>query len=924
MGKKVLSWVVLAATFLLSIYQVEAQCVVINEIMINGASSNDGSNAPNTEEWVELYNTCNEPADISCFVLTDGDFSVTFPSGTTLAPGDHFVIGSSNSLVTIDFSWADCGCTAGSSVGIFTNGNEQLALLNENGGVEDAIYWGNGQFPVNIASSSIGSCSSLSINIPTADGNFELLPGGGGQGCTLARECDGSSTWVERCGDTVTANASNGQSGLPEFLTSNTEVCQGSCISFTDDTPFAVTSWLWTFEGAVTTSSQDQNPESICYDNPGVYDVTLTVTSSCGSSSQTVNNYITVSAGFVPTISPLGLISLCPGETQSLSSGVGNASAQWQFNGVDIPGATADNYLATEAGEYTITINNGSCSAISEPTVIAFYDIETPIIEPQPEINICDGATATLTAPAGYEFYQWTLDGNEIPGAISSSLEVSEAGVYALTANQFGCVVASNEVTVNTGGIEEFSLNVENETLCLGDGINLQAPMGFQSFQWYQNGVPIDNAIAGAYFVTEVGTYTVEAFDFGGCSGFSTEAIINFDTPPSVEILTDGGNFSFCEGAVIALYLDQSFDEIQWYFNGQPVGGGDDFLIIDSSGEVTVEVTEGACQTVSEPIETEEIFVDANISPTGTITTCNAAVTLNASPSGTIQWLADGVIIPGANGTEYIVSAPGDYSFTFTSPEGCIATSEITEVVFAEELEISIDATTTSICAGDEAILTVTGAAGDITWSTGEDSQEIVVTAEGIYSVEVINDQGCAGTASIEVSVIALPQVDAGNDTISDCSTGVMLSGAGTGTLTWSPAETLSDPNDPFALANPSSTTTYTLTATIGGCSATDEVIVEVDCASIFIPNVITPNSDGKNDFFQVIHRGLKTFELNIFNRWGNLIYSSTNPDDVWDGGVDGFYVSDGTYVWTVIALDFNNKPILDEDHSSGTLTVLR
>lgn len=901
-----------------------AQCVVINEIMINGASSNDGSNAPNTEEWVELYNTCNTAADISCFVLTDGDFTVTFPAGTVLSPGDHFVIGSDNSLVPIDFNWATCGCTAGSSVGIFTNGNEQLVLLNENGSVEDAIYWGNGQFPVSTASASLGGCASVTVNIPNADGNFELLPGGGGQGCSLARECDGATTWVERCDGTVTANASNGSSGIPEFLTSITEVCQGGCISFTDDTAFPVTSWSWTFEGAVTTSSTDQNPQSVCYDVPGTYDVTLTVTSACGTSTQVQPDYIIVSEGFVPTISPIGFISICPGDTQVLSASIGNASAQWQFNGEDIPGATSDAIEVDEPGEYTITINNGSCSATSEPTVIDVYDVEPPAIDPQPEVSICDGSSVTLTGSAGYEFYQWTLDGNDIPGAISPSLEVTEPGVYALFANQSGCGLFSSEVVVNTSEVSDFSLNVTNETLCPGEVINLQAPAGFQSYQWYQDGQPIDNAIAGAYLVTEAGTYTVEVFDFGGCSGMSQEAVIDVVAGDVPEVNTNGGVFSFCSGQGIFLFVNGEFDEIQWYLDGAPFGNDNPVEDLGEGGEVYVEVTINGCVVQSPPVMVEEIVAVATLSPGGDVTTCDDSVLLTANPSGTIQWFVDGAIIPGANGSTYEATGDGTYSYVYVSPEGCTATSNTAEVVFDDELSINITASSASFCQGDNAVLTVSGAIGDISWSTGDDDASIVVTEGGTYNVEIVNSQGCVGNASIEVDMIPLPVVDAGNDTISDCSTGVMLSGSGSGTLTWSPAESVSDPNDPFAVANPAITTTYVLTATVGNCSATDEVVVEVDCASIFIPNVMTPNGDGKNDVFQVISRGVKTFELKIFNRWGNLLYSSTDPDDVWDGGQDGYYVSDGTYVWTVIALDFQNKPILDEDHSSGTLTVLR
>jgi gliding motility-associated-like protein len=99
---------------------------------------------------------------------------------------------------------------------------------------------------------------------------------------------------------------------------------------------------------------------------------------------------------------------------------------------------------------------------------------------------------------------------------------------------------------------------------------------------------------------------------------------------------------------------------------------------------------------------------------------------------------------------------------------------------------------------------------------------------------------------------------------------------------------------------------------------------VQADCSSLFIPNVFTPNNDGKNDVFEVIARGVKDYHLQIFNRWGNIVFETTNPNAVWTGGKNGYYVPDGTYVWIVYAIDYNNKPLLGNGTASGHITVLR
>jgi hypothetical protein len=137
LGKKIGSLIVLIILSLSAI----AQCIVINEVMVNAAGGCDGDCTPSTAEWVELYNTCNTPQDISCYVLTDGDFGLTFPAGTIIQPYSYFVVGSANSGVSLNLDLGVCGCTSGptSQVGIFTNTSEQLVFTNESGVIQDGV-----------------------------------------------------------------------------------------------------------------------------------------------------------------------------------------------------------------------------------------------------------------------------------------------------------------------------------------------------------------------------------------------------------------------------------------------------------------------------------------------------------------------------------------------------------------------------------------------------------------------------------------------------------------------------------------------------------------------------------------------------------------------------------------------------------------
>ncbi len=116
---------------------------------------------------------------------------------------------------------------------------------------------------------------------------------------------------------------------------------------------------------------------------------------------------------------------------------------------------------------------------------------------------------------------------------------------------------------------------------------------------------------------------------------------------------------------------------------------------------------------------------------------------------------------------------------------------------------------------------------------------------------------------------------------------------------------------------------TYTAKVTIDGCSQSYTVVVESDCY-LNIPNIFTPNGDGLNDYFmprQLLTKGLSTFNMNIFNRWGELVYKSTSIEGRgWDGRFNDVNQPEGVYVYT-IDCSFKDG---QHEHHQGNLTLLR
>jgi gliding motility-associated-like protein len=127
---------------------------------------------------------------------------------------------------------------------------------------------------------------------------------------------------------------------------------------------------------------------------------------------------------------------------------------------------------------------------------------------------------------------------------------------------------------------------------------------------------------------------------------------------------------------------------------------------------------------------------------------------------------------------------------------------------------------------------------------------------------------------------------------------------------------------------NPAITTkkenVFTAIVELNGCidSATVDVTL-AKCDSMYVPEAFTPNGDGLNDEFKVIGLSIKTFRLDIFNRWGQLIFSTTNIDEGWNGTYKGLKCEAGIYAWQVEAFDYFDLRVLTKANF-GKVALIR
>ncbi len=151
------------------------------------------------------------------------------------------------------------------------------------------------------------------------------------------------------------------------FVSSDTNLCGGSCISFVDLSLNAV-SWQWQFPGATPTSSTQEFPNSICYSTTGVYPVTLIAGNTTGYDTFTVSTFIHVtSLPSQPTFTQSGNLLIATSAN----------TYQWFYNNIPISGATNQQYTATLSGPYSVQITDANgCSSTSLISHVSLVGID--------------------------------------------------------------------------------------------------------------------------------------------------------------------------------------------------------------------------------------------------------------------------------------------------------------------------------------------------------------------------------------------------------------------------------------------------------------------------------------------------------------------------------------------------------------------
>jgi len=304
-----------------------------------------------------------------------------------------------------------------------------------------------------------------------------------------------------------------------------------------------------------------------------------------------------------------------------------------------------------------------------------------------------------------------------------------------------------------------------------------------------------------------------------------------------------------------------------------------------------------------------------NFSPAQPVVCKGSGLPITASGGSVYEWtpaaglsnadIASPIASPESN-TTYTVSVKDDI--------GCLASASL-KITVAQPFVIkaSDDAT---LCVGKSMFLSVSGADNyrwidNIAGLSGTQSANPVVMplVSTLYTVVGTDQYNCfTDTAHVKINVVPLPLVNAGIDQEVQLASPVQLSATTDNDVVqwnWAPSNYLNCSNCASPVSTPLAQTAYVLTVTNkNGCTASDTVIIKVQCqeSTIRIPNAFTPNNDNNNDRF--IIKGISLVKhLVIYDRWGEKIFERSNfiasdRSSCWDGTYKGNPAPAGSYVY--------------------------
>lgn len=631
------------------------------------------------------------------------------------------------------------------------------------------------------------------------------------------------------------------------------------------------------------------SPAVIDNNNSGSY----TYTPDPGQCAVVLTISVTVNPNITPTFAFGTSISICDGATAPVlpANSTNGIAGTWSPS-------TISN---TTSGTYTFTPNPGLCAVPTSLSVTV-----NPIITP----TFSFGTTLTICAGAGIPSLP-TVSTNGINGTWSpATVDNQNSGTYTFTPTAGQCAVPTSfSVTVNPNITPTFTFGT-TITICDNGTVPALPNSSTNGITGTWSPATVDNTTSGTYtFTPDAGLCAVNAT--------FTVTVIQNVTPT----FSFGGSVTICSGATAPLLPATSTNGIAGTWSPATVDN-------TTSGTYTFTPDPGQC------VIPPTVSLNVTITP-NTIPTFSFGNSLAICAGGTVPTLPT-TSDNGVTGTwnPAIVNNQSSGTYQFTPAAGvCALPFNYTVTVSPIVVPRFNIGTLMSVCIGTVPPTLLPTSTNGITGTWSPAVIDPAVT--GTYTFTPAAGQ-CASPTAFIYEVNAVPTVSSHTDTTvkagdivsafnftatpgsvvrwTNNNATIGLAASGTGIV---PSFTAINENT-FPVFG-----TVTLTPANNGCLGTTQtykITVLPLSKDLYVPNVFSPNNDGKNDIFYVYGNYISKIELQIFNQWGQHITTITDKNQGWDGKFKGNPQPVGVYVY-VLKVEMQDKR---EINMKGSITLVR
>ena len=438
--------------------------------------------------------------------------------------------------------------------------------------------------------------------------------------------------------------------------------------------------------------------------------------------------------------------------------------------------------------------------------------------------------------------------------------------------------------------------------ICPGDSIRLSAGPGYPGYRWQ------DGSTDSVFVVKQPGTYHVSVTNGCGSPYADTIAVERRTVP----LLFIGNDTTICPGNIIRFRAAPGFSSYNWAtsdgnrFTGQEIN----IQVQNNLGmRILARTANGCVSTDSTNITVFSVPI-LNLGPD--LSFCDYDSALLSAGNNFSSYLWNN----GSSGNTIRVKNAGLYWVKGIDMNGCAATDTVSiSVNAAPAFNFGQDR---NLCAGETLVLDP-GPYAQFTWQDASSNRTLTVRQAGTYWVSVTDTRGCRGSDSLRINAILPVPTNFLSPTVSFCKyQQVDLAPQGTfNQYLWSTGarqRTISvDRGGRYTLE----------VIDANGCRGRDTIqVVENDCLTgVFLPNAFTPNGDRLNDQFRALVYGkVISFSLQVYNRFGEMVFSTSDPSQGWDGLYKGKVSPSGNFVWQCSYHLEGSEP----GYQKGTIMLIR